>query len=132
MNIFEEIHNLNFSAESYVVIGGAAMAARSIKETNDIDIVVTPDVFEFCKQNGWEYHSRPNGKPGLSKGVVELYLDVNCGKFNPSFQELRSRAEIINGVPICSLEDLLSFKTEYARQKDIQDIELIESYLQNH
>src|SRR5688572_20864099 len=106
MNIFAELQKLNFSPESYVVVGGAAMAARDIKETSDIDIVVTPDLFELCKQSGWKEHLRPNGERGLSKGGVELYLHVNCGDFNPTFQELQGRAEIIDSLPFCSLQDI--------------------------
>ncbi len=63
------------------------------------------------------------------KGIVEIYLDINEGNFNPTFAELRSRAEIINGIPFCSLEDVRRFKIEYNREKDIKDIELIENYL---
>jgi hypothetical protein len=131
MNIFEEIQKLNFAADSYVVVGGAALAARGIKETADIDIVSSPELFEFCKQNAWKEHLRPNGKRGLSRGIVEIYLDVNCGNFNPSFQELRNRAEMMNGIPFCNLQDVISFKREYGRAKDFQDIKLIQTYFQS-
>jgi len=131
MNIFEEIKKLDFSNDKYVVVGGAAMVARNIKETGDIDIVVTPDLFEYCKQNGWKEHLKPNGEPGLKQGIMEVYLDVNCGNFNPSFEELRNRVEIIEDIPFCSLEDVMKFKIEYNREKDIKDIELIKDYIKS-
>jgi hypothetical protein len=53
MNLFDEIKKLNFPNDKYVVVGGAAMAARGIKETGDIDIVVMPDLFDRCKLEGW-------------------------------------------------------------------------------
>jgi len=132
MDLFSEIKKLNFSSNKYIVVGGAAMAARNIKETCDIDIVVTPDLFEHCKQEGWQEHLRPNGGPGLKKGMIEVYLDVNSGNFNPSFEELRNRAQIIDEIPFCSLEDVRRFKKEYNRDKDIKDINLIDNYLQSH
>lgn len=130
MNLFDEIKKLNFSIGEYVVVGGAAMMAHGLKETSDIDIVVIPDLFERCKQRGWEGHVRPNGEPGLAKNIYEIYLDVNCGNFNPTFSELNDRAEHIEGIPFCNLKDVLRFKREYNREKDRKDIELIERYLQ--
>ncbi len=132
MDLFGEIKKLHFPINKYVVVGGAAMATRHIKETYDIDIVVTPDLFDYCKQEGWQEHLRPNGEPGLQKGITEIYLDVNSGNFNPSFEELRNRAQIIDEIPFCSLDDVRRFKKEYNRDKDIEDINLIDSYLQSH
>jgi hypothetical protein len=129
MDIFEEIKKLNFPVEKYVIVGGASMAARGIKETGDIDIIVAPDLFEKCKQEGWEFHAMPNGKPSLRRGVVELYLDINCGNFNPTRKYLLQNSEIINGVPFSSLKDIIKFKKEYNREKDSKDIKLIEEYL---
>lgn len=129
MDLFKEIKNLGFSADKYVIVGGASMMARGIKKTADIDIVATPDLFEYCAQNGWEKHIKPNGGFGLHKGPVEIYIDVNCGNFNPTFEELKRRSQIINGAPFCSIDDVLRYKKEYNREKDIKDIKLINDYL---
>ena len=129
MNIFDEIKKLNFPIDEYVVVGGAAMMARGIKETQDIDLVVKSELFEKCHQNGWKSHPRPNGELGLEKDIVEIYLNVNCGNFNPTFQELRAKADVIKGVPFCSLEDGINFKREYNREKDLKDIQLINDYI---
>jgi len=129
MNIFKEIQKLEFPVNEYVIVGGGSMMARGIKETYDIDIVVTENLFNLCKDNGWQGHPKPNGDPSLRRENVELYLDVNCGDFNPTFEELRNRAEIINNIPFCSLEDVIDFKKRYNRDKDIKDINLIKEYL---
>jgi len=59
---------------------------------------------------------------------VEIYLNVNCGSFNPNFEELKGRAQIIKGIPFSSLEDLRRFKKEYGREKDKKDINLIDAF----
>jgi hypothetical protein len=67
----------------------------------------------------------------LRKGIIELYLDVNKGDFNPTAAELIHRVAVINGVPFVSLADLLEFKKEYSKvnPKHLGDIRIIENYL---
>ena len=117
MNIFDEVIKLKLPIGKY--------------------IVVTKDIFEGYMKNGceqipWTYSDHSNGV-FLRKGLVELYLDVNCGKFNPSTRELIQRAKIINGIAFTSLNDTLSFNKEYAKNnpKHIKDIKLLEDYILN-
>ena len=128
--MFSEIEKLNLPLQKYVVFGGAALQARGIRETADIDIVATADVLEKCKSEGWEDHPRinQNNTLGLHKGIVELYPDVGRG-LNLDFEYLRKNTEIINGIPFCNLEDIIQVKRAYGREKDLQDIELIRKYI---
>lgn len=136
MNIFEEIDKLNFPSGSYVVVGSGHLIALGLKEGTDIDIVVTPELFEKCCQDAsweqipWTYPEKL-GQIFLRKGIVELYLDVNAGGFNPATMELIQRAVIINNIPFASLKDILAFKKEYlkTKPKHQKDIELIEKLL---
>ncbi len=133
MDIFEELRGLSFSPNQYVVVGSGIMAAKGIRNTNDLDIVVTPELFEKCKREGWEV--KPWTKPGkegkewLKRGAVELYLEVNEGDINPTTEDLLKEAEFINGIPFNTLERLVEFKRAYGRPKDFEDIALIEKYL---
>jgi len=136
MNIFDEVKKLNFPPDKYVVVGSGPMAALGLKEPNDIDLVITLDLFKECKKNGWEVKqwTYPNTSGEyLQKENVELYLDVNYGDFNPTFEELFKRSEIINGVRFASLQDTLNFKKAYLtnikKEKHIRDIAIIEGYL---
>jgi len=137
MNIFDEVIKLKLPIGKYVVVGSGILIALNLKEGNDVDIVVTKDIFEEHMKNGWEqipwtYLDHSNGI-FLRKGLVELYLDVNCGKFNPSTSELIQRAKIINGIAFTNLSDTLNFKKEYAKNnpKHIKDIKLLEEYILN-
>lgn len=136
MNIIEEVKKLNFPIGQYVIVGSGPMAVRGLRDAHDIDIVVTRELFETCKANGWEpvpwTYPEKIGQIYLRKNYVELYLDVNCADFNPATEELIQRAEIIEGVPFIPLQDMIRFKRAYNREKHHRDIEITEKYLLKH
>lgn len=131
MNIFEKVKLLNLPIGEYVIVGGGVLKAHGIRETQDIDIVVTPGLFEeIKKEEGWREDAK-HGGPRLRKDIYEVYLDVNCDSYQPTTDELIERSEVINGIPCISLNDLLLFKKGYGRPKDKPDIQLIEEALSN-
>jgi hypothetical protein len=136
MDIIKEIKKLDFPADKYVIVGSGPMAVRGLKEAHDIDIVVEPDLFEKCKADGWKEMPWTYEKIGqiyLKRDDIELYLDVNCGDFNPTTEELIKRADVIEGIPFITLEDMLKFKRAYNkaynREKHRKDIGITEIYL---
>jgi len=133
MDIVKEIKNLGLPIGKYVVVGSGPMAVRGLRDAHDIDIVVAPDVFEKFRNEGWEVvpwtYDDHKGQIFLRKETVELYLDVNCGNFWPTTEELIDRAEIIDGVPFATLEDTIKFKHAYGCEKHLKDIATIKSYL---
>src|SRR5687768_15812064 len=60
MTVFERVKALNLPADQYVVVGGA-MEAHGIRNALDIDLVVTPQLFERLLAEGWEHNP---SKPG--------------------------------------------------------------------
>lgn len=131
MNVIEEIKKLNLPIDRYVVIGGSSLAVRGIRETEDIDLVVSKDLLEEYKQKeGWHTHPRldTTKEPGLTNGPVEMYPDIGYG-VEDSFEEMISRADIVEGIPVASLEDIIRIKETYKREKDLRDIELIKTYI---
>lgn len=136
MNVIDQIKNLDFPIGQYVVVGSGIMAMYGLKQARDVDIVVSPNLFEKCEREGWEQipytYTDKLEKHYLQKDPVELYLDVNHGKFRPTFDELLNRAETFDRIPFISLEDLLKFKRSYNRPKDHADIKLIEDFLKNN
>ena len=129
MDIFQAIKDLGFALGQYVVVGSGIMAAYGLKEAEDIDLVVTPALFEKLEWSGrWQPIQKPDGGPGLARGLVEVFLDVNCGQHNPPTDDLIAKSEVIHGVPFISLEELVRFKREYGRPKDFEHIKLIEEF----
>ncbi|MBC7836447.1 zinc ABC transporter substrate-binding protein [Acetobacteraceae bacterium] len=137
MNIFQELEKLNFPPDQYIVVGGAVMAVHGLREANDLDIIVTPELFEKCKKEGWEVlpWTKPGnpGKVWLKKDSVELYEELNYNQEkNPTAKDLLQEAEIIQGIAFITLARLIDFKRVYGRPRDFEDIALMERYLTNH
>jgi len=128
MNSFDvtrELFALALPADEYVVVGGGVLAMHGIRETQDIDLVVTERLFVALRGQGWRAKTRPNGKPGLKQGIVEAYLDVNCSSFERSTSWLLKNVHVINGIPTIDLETLAGFKAGYGRPKDLADLALL-------
>ncbi|WHP05403.1 zinc ABC transporter substrate-binding protein [Acinetobacter corruptisaponis] len=124
------LRNLNLPLDQFIVVGGGVLTVHGIRETEDIDIVVTPDLFTILRQS-WTLKTRPNGKPGLHKGCVEAYLDVNCETFEKTTEWLLFHSDIVEGIHFIDLKTLAGFKAGYGREKDISDLKLIVQYIGN-
>lgn len=134
MTIFQKVRELGFPDGEYIVVGSGILAAKGIRETNDLDIVVTSELFEKCKSEGWEVlpwtkQSIP-GKDWLKKGNAEVYVQLSRKTGGISARELLENVEVIEGIPFITLESLIDFKQEYGRPKDFEDIRIIEEYLE--
>ncbi|WP_010111860.1 hypothetical protein [Acinetobacter sp. P8-3-8] len=128
--LLKEIHQLELPKKEYIIVGGGSLAIRGIRNTNDIDIVVTPKLFEKLQtSNEWSYKVRPNGKPKLYKGFIEVYLDVNTADFQRSTAWLFENADIFDQIQFIDLHTLMQLKQSYGREKDLHDIKLIQIYL---
>lgn len=142
MKIAKIVKNLSFSQSEYILIGGAALAIRGIKETSDIDILVSKSLLEKLKKENenlkdedkyWVYHPRiiASEEAGLihksEYTVIELYPSIACDTV--SFTELKNNQEIIDDIPVAHLTDIIKIKEFYNREKDKKDIELVRRYL---
>ncbi len=138
MNVLEKIKKLNFPSGQFIVVGGAVLAAHGIRGTEDLDLLVSPELFEKCKQEGWELNlwtkMGKKGKDWLKKDGVELYTElIMVGESILAKDLTENDIETIEGIPFLSLARLIEFKKEYLslynRPKDIKDLTLIEAYL---
>ncbi|WP_174493388.1 zinc ABC transporter substrate-binding protein [Acinetobacter sp. Marseille-Q1623] len=128
--LLNEIQKLEFPNTDFIIVGGGALVIRNLRETSDLDIVVTAELFEKLKNdNKWSYTIRPNGKPKLYKDFVEVYLDVNTDDFQRTTSQLFENADIFNQIQFINLQTLMQLKQSYRREKDLHDIELIQTYL---
>lgn len=133
MDIYKKLKELNFTLGEYVVVGGA-MAAHGIRPANDLDVVVTEKLFKQLQRDGWEVCECEKCKTYrprkiMKKESVDILSDYKLGSYQPKTEDLIKNADIINGYPFVKLEDLVRFKKELNREKDIKDIELIRKFL---
>ncbi len=140
MNILEKVRSLGLPAGQFVIMGSAILELKGIRKAEDIDIIVTRELFDRLKTDPeWEY-KRETGDVGggvdvemLVKGDISLYPYIYGGGTIDFFLNDPTRIEEIDGVPFASLSNLLEAKSgSWDRPKDRHDAELIEAYLSSH
>jgi hypothetical protein len=127
------LDELNLPKGQYCIFGGASLAIRELRPTDDIDFYVTKELYQKLKAAGWE-----EVKPVVSmaylvticKGVVcEAFTTYNKGdKWIPKIDHYIAHPEIIDGFPFMPLAELYEWKANTARDKDLKDLKIIEAY----
>ena len=134
--LVEKIKNLNLPLDKCLAVGGSSLAIRGMRETRDLDIVVLPEVFEMLQKEGWvldsEYESRWNRKR-LKRDDVEIYPDLFLETADRylNVEDLLKNADIVEGIHVQDLENLILCKLDSAREKDLKDVTLIQEYLRS-
>ena len=118
--IIEKMNGLTFGADKYWVVAGAAMVLHGIKpETADIDLGCTKELADRLEKEGNLHKVTEDGNRWFKIGDG---IDV--------FENwLYDRVEMINDVPVISLNGLIEMKKRLGREKDLRDIALIEGFL---
>lgn len=131
------IRSLELPLGSYVIIGGSGLAVRGIRESNDIDMVVTRNLFKELQDKGWpidEPFKQKWNRVRLKREPFEIFTDIylkRSKQFIPADQLVKN-AELVEGIPFLSVRDILFYKTDDPRPKDITDIALIADYLHSN
>ncbi|MFH1129170.1 MAG: hypothetical protein V1686_00320 [Patescibacteria group bacterium] len=127
-DLLEKLKKLNLPKGKFAIFGSGPMIVRGLKESGNIDLVVTRDVFEeFRDKEGWS--AKLETCDGLQNGDIEMYYEWGPGEWD--VEKLINEAEIIDGLSFARMEEVLRWKKVYNREKDQKDIELIEKYLEN-
>jgi hypothetical protein len=122
--------DLDLASDQYLVFSGGTLAAHEIRETSDVDVVVTQSLFAELKETSeWKHTNRCDGTEFLDKGDVEIASKLELEDYPVTLAEAKSREDIIDGIPFMNLKDFIQFKQAYGRKKDKKDIKLINNYL---
>lgn len=131
-DIFSRIKALNLPFGEYVVVSSGVLEALGIRPARDLDITVTPQLFEKLRADGGWTEEERYGKLFLSKPGVDIIRQLAWDAYSTTNEEAIASALIINGIPFMNLDELKRFKRALGREKDFEDIELIEAYEQSH
>jgi hypothetical protein len=136
LDVLTEVKKLNFPDGHFMVVGSGILSITGIRPAYDLDIVISKELFEKCKKDGWEI--KPWTRPGpilhewLKKDNIELMVEMNIDEKVYRLNDLTDEAMIVDGIHFLSLNQLIEFKEAYGRQKDFDDIMLIKKYLESH
>lgn len=127
--LFDQVKKLNLPIGKYALFGSAPMAIREIRDCRDIDVIVTQDLWDECsKKPEYKLTRDENGLDCLVSGNVELWNVWSPGEWD--LNKIINEAEVIDGLPFVKLEYVVAWKKIYNREKDLNDIKLINDYLE--
>ncbi len=130
MNIIQKVKTLKLSLGHYVVFGSGPLAVRGLRVSEDIDILVTADLYSKLKATGgWKEKVFASGKPYLIKDEFEVMAEWIFPGYTPDTAKLIREAEIIDGIPFAKLIEVRAWKQAFGRPKDLKDIQMIDLYL---
>lgn len=130
----KKIYALDLNQNNSVVIGSGILQALGIRESKDIDMVVTQKMYDSLKKSGkFEEYKTQYKREVLKNGLFEIGTDWNVLGKSYKFEDFENDSEIIDGVRYITLNFLYRAKDSWlkdgtARPKDIHDLKLIDKY----
>ncbi len=134
MDTRSKLTDIGLTQYNSVVIGSGILSALNLRASNDIDIVV-PDTEYSRLADKKQFTKRQNhGREILDDGLFEIGTSWGVLGKDQTFDDLQKQSVVIDGVRYVTIEFLLAVKKSWlqdddVRQKDVDDIELIEKYL---
>jgi hypothetical protein len=120
----DELRAIDLPREQYAVFGSGVLARHGIRENRDLEIIVTPELWEELTKTHAPYASKPF--------AVKLSEHIDaCKDFFPGDDPtiFIQQADIHEGIRFVRIERMLDWKRRMARSKDLEDVQLIEGYL---
>lgn len=132
MDIIKKVKNLDLPLGEYVIVGGGILEALGLRETNDIDVAVTPKLLEKLRESGKYKEEIKWGKLFLTGDKIDIITQLNWDKYSTKTEEAIKTATIIDGIPFLNIEETIKYKTALGREKDFKDMELLKDYQKKH
>lgn len=118
--ILATLKKYNFDKDKYVVLSTGSLVVQGIKDkARDIDIAVSEDYFKYLLDNY---------KCELEYAPTNAYEIDNVINFGTNYYDTEN-VIYIDGIRFQNLNSVIEFKKVLGREKDINDIKLIENYL---
>ena len=121
-DILERLRALDWPADEYWLVAGGAMVLYGLRaETHDLDLGCTTARADALEAAGvpFEEMSDGSGRRFTVSGDVEAFENW-----------LMDRVELVDGVPVVSLQGLREMKRALGREKDLRDVARIDAFLQ--
>ena len=130
-DLLTELDALKLPKNKYVIVGSGPLEVRGIRESQDLDILVNDDLWEKLS-NKYETLNKNGNLAIRISDTIEVFGNktfLNQSSENPTVEEQIKNADIIDSHPFQSLEHLKFFKNISRRQKDLDDIILLQDWI---
>lgn len=140
MQIKQKLQELKLTPINSIVIGSGILNVLDIRESNDIDVVVSEDKYnEFLNHDRFQQDGTHESK--VLKDKDDVFEIGTMWKWHATgkilkLEDLFDHSVIIDGVRYNTVEFLLEAKKQWIKDGDqnpktFKDIELMEKYLSN-
>lgn len=130
MSVVERVKQLAVPLDSVVVIGSGLLDAWGLRQSHDVDLVVTRELFDRLAQDPRFTHGERNGERFLIDAPYEVWESWGPDEAG-SFASLWRDGLTIDEVRFVSPEFLIRWKRARGSEKDINDSELLETRLRD-
>ncbi len=122
LSLLNRLRKLPFSEKEYWVVAGGAMVLHGFRpQTRDIDLGCTTLLADKLQRQGYAVSY-------CEDGTRKILYSENIEIFENWIEDT---VEIIGGVPVVSIDGLIEMKKKLGREKDLEDIALIEKVRKN-
>ena len=122
-SIIDRVKHLELPKDEYVVVGGAVMEVFNLRDSNDIDVVVSNNLYAtYADKPEWHAYPLATGKMVLTKDGINLmrsWMGNTLGmiKRRDTFEK--------DAVTFMGAKQLIASKVKLGRRKDQSDIALL-------
>lgn len=121
----ERVKALKLPADQAIVVGGGVMEMLNLRDTTNVDIVVSDSLFTtYQNEPDWSEFTLSTGKTILTHEGINLMRNW----IGRSYASLKRNATMQHGVQFMSVRDLILCKQHLGRQKDLSDIQMLQAY----
>ena len=130
----KKIQKLGLNPDNSIVIGSGILEALRLRKSKDIDIVATQEIYGSLKKSGKFTVLENHGREILADDKFEIGTSWTVLGKSYRFQDFIDKSIIVDGVRYITLNFLYKAKKSWirrknARQKDIEDVKLIEAHM---
>lgn len=93
-------------------------------------MVVSSSVLEDLKKRGWTQITKGEDDKLYTHDIFEADDKWGFGAYPRTLEQLLATADVVDGIPFASLQEVRAWKAASGRPKDLKDIELIDNHIQ--
>lgn len=131
----ERVKDLGLPLDQLIVIGSGILNQLGIRQSADIDVATNREALEeIARSDDWARKLDKNQRQYLVKcdGSVEIWDGWEIDGRVVEYDELLDHAVEYDGVKFVNLDFLRRWKNWRGREKDIQDMRLIDEWREKH
>ena len=132
----DKVKALNLPLDQIIVIGSGILDQLGIRPASDIDLAASPDLMKKLSEESGDWIKKFDDNQRFyfvkDDGSAEVWDGWEFDGQAVSYGELLSQSVEYDGVRFVNLEFLYQWKKWRSREKDIQDVKLIDEWRANN